>query len=358
MPPNAPRWPFNCPEPEFGVLALGIVLFGLTAKPAVARDCTADEIATLTRPGDATAPPMHLTCFATLPAGSAVQRRLVFEGAGASGAGLDCQGGAIGIPGQPSTTQTPTVAVWSRRDGDVWSAPRDVRIVDCVIHGNLRIWGLGLNDMDGLRASSRTPEHTARLQAAAPRGVRLAGVTLVSTGSIPLYVGPGVTGLHMSGGRFRGRSVSTAVYLDAESGDAVIEGVDFDIATGREQIAVDGSAGNRILNNRFRLGGRGGVFLYRNCGEDSVIRHQSPQANLIAQNRFEGAAWFRPRAVVVGSREGRRRYCGDDVGWPFGSSLDDGDHATGNQIRDNVVRYRWLPAWLQPQAGRGPVSAP
>lgn len=341
------------------MLGLGLVLVGLTAaQPTVARDCTPEEVAALTTPSRAEAPPLSLTCFAALPPGSIIQRRLLFEGAEASGAGVDCNGGAIGLEGAPSNTRTPTIAVWSRRSGEGWSVPRDVRIVRCTVHGNLRVWGLGLNDMDGLRASSRTPDHTARLQAAAPSGLNLRDVAFVATGSIPLYVGPGVTGLRMSGGGFRGRSVSTAVYLDAESANAIIEGADFDIATGREQIAVDGSAGNRITGNRFQLGGRGGVFLYRNCGEDGVIRHQPPSANLITDNRFEGAAWFRPRAVVVGSREGRRRYCDDDAGWPFGSSLDDRDHATGNQVRDNVVRYRWLPAWLRPQAGRDPVSAP
>jgi len=39
--------------------------------------------------------------------------------------------------------------------------------------------------------------------------------------------------------------------------------------------------------------------------------------------------------VVVGAREGGRRYCADDRGWPFGSSLDDGDHATGNMVARN-----------------------
>ncbi len=50
----------------------------------------------------------------------------------------------------------------------------------------------------------------------------------------------------MTGGGFRGRSVSTAVYLDAESAGTVIRDVAFDIRTGREHIAIDGSARNRI----------------------------------------------------------------------------------------------------------------
>ncbi|WGM32257.1 right-handed parallel beta-helix repeat-containing protein [Brevundimonas sp. NIBR11] len=314
----------------------------LASEPTVARACSSAEVAALTAPAARDAPPVRLTCFAALPAGRSVTRHLVFEGAEASGAGIDCNDGSIGTPGEASTTGDPTVAVWSRRDGQRWSVPRDVRLARCTIHGNLRAWGLGRNDIDGLRASSRMADHTRRTQAAAPSGLTLENVTFIATGSIPLYIGPGVTGFRMTGGGFRGRSVSTAIYLDAESAGAVIRNVSFNIRTDREQIAIDGSARNRIEANRFELGGRGGVFLYRNCGEDGVIRHQTPSGNTISGNRFEGAALIRPQTVVVGSREGRRRYCGDDAGYPFGSSEDDGDHATGNIVRDNATRRRGL----------------
>ncbi len=327
------------------MFAAGILLVLLAADPVVARPCSPAEVEALTAP--AATEPMRLTCFATLPPGRSIRRHVIFEGAEASGAGLDCNGGAIGFPGRPSRTNDPTVAVWSRRDSDGWSIPRDVRLSRCIIHGNLRVWGLGRDDRDGLRASSRTAGHTTRLQATAPSGLTLDGVSFVATGSIPLYVGPGVTAVHMTGGGFRGTSVSTAVYLDAESAGATIRNVTFDISTGREQIAVDGSARNRIERNRFQLNGRGGVFLYRNCGEDGVIRHQTPSNNTITGNRFDGAALLLPRPIVIGSREGRRRYCGDDAGWPFGSSADDGDHATGNLVSGNSVRRRGLPGWLQ-----------
>lgn len=334
-----------------------LVLLALMAPdPVVARPCSSAEAAALTAPAAADAPAVRLTCFATLPPGVAVRRHIVFEGAEASGAGLDCNGGSVGVPGRPSTTREPTVAVWSRREGGGWSIPRDVRITRCTIHGNLRVWGLGRNDIDGLRASSRTPGHTAAAQAAAPTGLTLDNVAFVATGSIPLYVGPGVTGLRMTGGGFRGQSVSTAIYLDAESAGAVIRNVAFDIRTAREQIAVDGSARNRIEGNRFQLNGRGGVFLYRNCGEDGVIRHQTPSDNVISGNRFEGAAWLTPRPVVIGSREGRRRYCGDDAGYPFGSSADNHDRATGNVVSGNITAFRWLPSAVQ--AGRGAVRTP
>ena len=301
------------------------------ALPA-ARPCSAAEITALTM---ASTEPYRLTCRAVL-GGRAVTRQVLIEGAEASGAGIDCGGGSIGRPGVQTSTQAPTVAIWSRRiDGPAprWSRPTDLSIANCTIHGNVRIWGMGaLSRIEDLRASSRTPGHTAAAQAAAPTRIALTGITLLGTGSIPFYVGPGVTGVSLNGGRFAGRSDSTAIYLDAESAGVAVRNVAFDITTPREQIAVDGSARNLITGNRFVLRGRGGVFLYRNCGEDGVIRHQTPSGNVITDNVFSGST---SRSVVVGSREGGRRYCGDDRGYPFGSSADDGDHATGNTVQRN-----------------------
>jgi hypothetical protein len=320
-------------------------LSGSWALPAT-RACSAQEMRELTAAPDAADTPFRLTCRAGLN-GRPVLRRVLIEGAEASGAGVDCGGGSLGRPGARTTTQTPTVAIWSRRiDGAVplWSRPTDIFLRNCTVHGAIRIWGMGVGGrIDDLRNSSRTPGHTVAAQAAGPSHISLTGLSFTATGSIPLYVGPGVTQVTVDGGRFGGRSDSTAVYLDAESAGAVIRNVGFDIRTPREIIAVDGSARNTITGNRFVLGGHagsgGGVFLYRNCGEDGVIRHQTPSDNVITDNVFTGASLLPPRTVVVGAREGGRRYCGDDRGWPFGSSLDDGDHATGNIVaRNRTVR--------------------
>ncbi|WP_255567876.1 right-handed parallel beta-helix repeat-containing protein [Brevundimonas sp. PAMC22021] len=302
------------------------------AQPA-ARACTPAEMADLLSPSAA---PYRLACRAVLQAGAHVQRPVLIEGAEASGAGLDCSGGRVGVAHRPGTTKLPTVAVWSRRTHAGWSAPRDVSIRRCVILGNVRIWGMGAGGaMSDLRDASRQADFTRAAQAAAPSGVTLDAVRIEANGSIPLYVGPGVTRTTMRGSTFTGRSVSTAVYLDAESANAVIDNNDFSVRTGREIIAMDGSGANRITGNRFDLQGRGGVFLYRNCGEDGVIRHQTPSWNRITDNTFTGASWLRPRLVVVGSREGGRPYCGADAGWPFGSSADDGDNAVGNTVERN-----------------------
>ena len=311
---------------------IGLAL-ALALTPPAARDCTAAEVADLLAPSST---PYRLACRAVLNARAHVQRPVLIEGAEASGAALDCKGGRIGMSDRPGTTRLPTVAIWSRPEGDGWSAPRDVTLRRCVILGNLRIWGMGAGgSMSDLRDASRRADFTRAAQAAAPSGVTLDAVRIEADGSIPLYVGPGVTRTTVRNSTFAGRSVSTAVYLDAESANAVIENNEFLVRTGREVIAVDGSGANRIVGKRFNLQGRGGVFLYRNCGEDGVIRHQTPSWNRITDNVFRGAAWFRPRLVVVGSREGRRPYCRADAGWPFGSSADDGDNAVGNTVERN-----------------------
>lgn len=309
---------------------------GAWALPA-ARPCTAAELRALT--AEATTP-YRLTCRAVLTPDQSIGRPLLIEGAEASGAGLDCQGGAVGRPGVATTTRQPTIAIWSRRvSAQHWSRPTDIRIENCVIHGAVRVWGMGADgSYDDLRASSRTAAHTATAQAAAPSHIELDRVTIVGTGSIPLYVGPGVTRLSLTNSTLTGRSDATAVYLDAESADNRIENNTIAVSTRREVLAVDGSARNRITGNRFDLKGRPGVFLYRNCGERGVIRHQTPSDNQITDNVFSGAARLRPQLVVVGAREGRRAYCSADRGYPFGSSADDGDRATNNVVARNTRR--------------------
>ncbi len=319
---------------------LALLLLGapsdVWALPA-AQPCTAAELRDLMVE---TTTPYRLTCRAVLTPGQRIRRPLLIEGADASSAGLDCNGGAVGQPGVATTTRQPTIAIWSRRlSASHWSRPTDIRIENCTIHGAVRVWGMGADgSYDDLRASSRTAEHTATTQGAAPSHIELDRVSIVGSGSIPLYVGPGVTRLSLTNSTLTGRSDATAVYLDAESADNRIENNTIAVATKREAVAVDGSARNRITGNRFDLKGRPGVFLYRNCGERGVIRHQTPSDNQITDNVFSGAAQLRPQLVVVGAREGRRSYCGADRGYPWGSSADDGDRATGNVVARNSRR--------------------
>ena len=69
------------------------------------------------------------------------------------------------------------------------------------------------------------------------------------------------------------------------------------------------------------------------------MRHQTPQGNLIENNFFE-LKDLKPGSygIWLGSRQGRRNYCEDDAGYPFGSSVDNRDFADHNSVRGNVFQ--------------------
>ena len=209
----------------------------------------------------------------------------------------------------------------------------NVTIKRCKINGSIRTIGLGHNgEAPGVKASSTTLGHTARAQAAAPKGTVLYAVTITGYGRIPLYLGPGTTRLTMSDSTIKGRSDSVALYLDAESGSNIFRNNTFALASSREVIALDGSADNQILSNTISAS-NGGIYLYRNCGEGGTVRHQPPQNNFIAGNTSDNTGGY---GIWLGSRNGGRFYCNDDAGFPFGSSQDDGDFADDNIVRDNT----------------------
>jgi parallel beta-helix repeat protein len=274
-----------------------------------------------------------LLSLALLPAACRAQEPglepLILAGAARAGHRIDCQGGWL-LEGRPVEVRIQSLP---RPDGS-WERPDGVRISHCRLRGAIRVIGLGRNgEAEGVRLSSRQPGHSPRAQAAAPHGVVLEGLELEAVGPIPVYAGPGTVGLQLRNSRLTGESRSVAVYLDAESRDNLISGNRFELSTARERIAVDGSASNRIDGNRFSDNGRGGIFLYRNCGEGGTVRHQPPVGNLISGNHFSGSDG--PPAVWLGSRNGRRPYCGQDAGLPFGSSSDDGDQAEHNRVEGN-----------------------
>jgi hypothetical protein len=292
--------------------------------------------------GDRRDDAVRLTCSLRLGPEDVVTKRLLLEGSAASGVQIDCGGGRIGRPEEEPPFPRFTIEIRSRAVGGTqgpgWDRPSDIAIRNCTIAGPIRIWGMGINGQgEAVKISSRSLGHTERAQAAAPTRIVIERSTLQASGAIPLYIAPGATGVTLADSRVIGRSGSVAVYLDAESARNTVAGNSFEIETGREVIAVDGSARNRIADNQFRITWRGGIFLYRNCGEGGTIRHQTPSFNTVTGNRFDYAFPLHSPAISVGAREGWRLYCGEDAGYPFGSSADNGDHATDNVVENNVV---------------------
>jgi parallel beta-helix repeat protein len=256
------------------------------------------------------------------------------EGSGDNGRVIDLQGGWL------NEGKLTELVIRSKETERGWEMPVRITIRNGRIRGSIRIYGLGVNgEAPKVRESSHREGHTARAQAAAPRAILLEDLKIEADHRIPLYLGPGVTGVTVRNCTFTGWSVSTAVYLDAESGGNRIEGCTFDVRSGREVMAVDGSATNTIIGNRFLQVRYGGIYLYRNCGEGGTVRHQTPQGNVI-ENNFFNVKDLRSGSygVWLGSRQGRRSYCEEDAGYPFGSSIDNRDFADHNILRGNIFQ--------------------
>jgi len=256
----------------------------------------------------------------------------ILSGSSATGTTIDC-GGDWFNGGKPTE-----IIIQSSRNGSLWDPPTDITIRNCRIRGSIRIMGMGRNgEGRDVRRSSIREGHTARARAAAPTRILISGVEIEADHRIPLYLAPGVTEITIENSKLTGWSRSVGIYLDAESGNNTIRNNSFALRCEREVIAVDGSAGNRIVGNRFEHVRNGGIYLYRNCGEGGTVRHQTPGGNTISNNQFDPRSLgFRSYGIWLGSRNGRRIYCHQDDGYPFGSSLDNRDFADGNTVEANI----------------------
>ncbi|MGX1740429.1 right-handed parallel beta-helix repeat-containing protein [Bosea sp. NPDC055353] len=329
--------PYRPPQLWKAVLAFPIMLLPI-GSDTIAEELERKEVFSEARVhGDALRlrAPLHLDRSLSIQSNEVLSAGILIEGA-VTGIVLDCHGGAIRRYDR-GTRRTPAIEIRSRRregpDGAVvWERPSGVSIRNCRIEGRVQISGMPGNGED-LRQSSRRQGHTVRTQAAAPFGISLESVSITTDDDIPIYVGSGVTRVNITKSRIDGFTRSVAIYLDAESGDNFISGNEITTKTGREVIAIDGSANNRIIENKIYIDEFPGISLYRNCGEKGVIRHQTPSFNIIDRNHFVNNSKHRPRHVVENSRGGRSPYCHEDDGYPFGSSIDNTDGGVGNIIR-------------------------
>lgn len=284
--------------------------------------------------------PITLTCSVTLPRDVTIRRRIILEGSAASRVTLDCNGSTIDTSAAEGRVNKTAIMVKSKQKPDgSWDVPRYVTVKNCTVKGFMRVYGLDENaNGANMRASSMNAEHTAFARSAAPKHTSFLNLSIVAPDGIPLYIGPGVTWTTLANSRLSGSSTSTAIYIDAESGRNAITNNVFSIRTkSRELIAIDGSTRNEISGNRFDDPVNGGIFVYRNCGEGGVIRHQRPNFNMIANNTFaysRKGARAKP-AIWLGSRNGKQDYCFIDPRRPFGSSLSPMDFAQKNTVEGN-----------------------
>jgi len=351
-----------------------LLLFLLLLAPAARgaeRDCGGEMRARVLAPVSPASKSIELDCSLRLAGTDIVTKQLVFKGAKSSGITLDCDGATLrAAPGADAGTRLSVLssAPATQAGDDKWTPAENILIKNCVIEGAVRVRGMAANGEDKtLTASSRREGHSGRVRANAPSGIVFSRNKFIGQGTIPIYFAPGVHDSMILDSQIGGHSNSVAIYLDAESGDNTIKGNRISTETtlkqstsdkarnalyslfnrargesnapslsGRELIAIDGSARNRIINNHFSNLDNGGIFLYRNCGEGGNIRHQTPNGNEIVNNvfyydKFNG----RIPAIWLASRNGNRSYCALDQGYPLGSSMSDLDHASENVVAWN-----------------------
>lgn len=328
--------------------ALFIVLAMAAAPMAHAVSaCSAEKLALLRSPPNPGDGAVLIDCHLTLQPTDVITRSLYFNhGAVSNGVQVDCRGAMLSHT--DINADIPRINVQSYAytlpDGSTeWEPTRDITIKNCRLEGNINMSGMGGQDVPAVKESSRTrADHTAVMRRRAPTNIVLDSLTIDPQDRIAIYLSMGVTAVTVRRSTFLGASPSAVIYLDAEGGEHRIVDNQFKTTAPREVIAVDGSSDNLIQGNVFHTSPRGGVFIYRNCGEAGTVRHNEPSRNDVFDNQFldpSGPESGQPH-IWVASRNGNRSYCDDDDGFPYGSSANNRDEAHRTAIKGNYFNTR------------------
>lgn len=330
----------------------------ISISAAVAAPCSADKMDEIRDEATSENPWVRIDCDVDLTPDDVITKRLEFRGEGASGVTLDCHGALIdgGRKGSLNHRKDMILIRSIALNEKEWSAPSGITVSECNVNGSVRLLGMA-KDLEKYNRSSwcegyeeEDPDcqfHTARAQAAAPTNIRLTGLKVTGQGRVPVYFSAGVTDSVIEESELAGVSDAVGMYLDAESARNTVRNNYFHVDTkdgsSTPQLAIDGSAHNLIVGNRFSAIDHGGIWMYRNCGERGTVRHQPPQYNRIINNtfyynRYEGSN----PAIWLGSRMGERNYCGLDKEHDFGSGASDLDFARYNVVGQNRIIKRGL----------------
>ncbi len=290
---------------------------------------------------------VEVDCGVVLPKDSVVTKMVSIEPE-ASGTVFDCNGSTL--------SNRQSLQVISRHDTTtgVTQQASDITVRNCVAKGSLNL----TSDLsaDAILSSSRKANHTDFMRSVAPTSITFENITYEGSaeeGSAlnGIYASFGTTYFTLKDSVLGGSLRGVPLYLDAESAHNTIINNEFKVDTvAREQLAIDGSSDNLIEDNTFYFGDRstspvhgpyssGAIQMYRNCGENSQIRHNEPRRNRIEDNSFiyDGSANVTTiPGVWLGSRNKRTlSWCSDDVGYAFGSSVSNQDFARDNEVVDN-----------------------
>jgi len=143
-----------------------------------------------------------------------------------------------------------------------------------------------------------------------PSNVKIIDSHVENNGGVGIYIDDYVTNTTIQDTKINNNG-GVGIYLDQASQKNkiihnIIEKNGF-LPSGkaqREGLAIDSSANNLIIGNVFLGNALGGIYLYKNCGEQfskgkSVIRWQHSDYNIIEKNKF----YNQPVGVWIASRQ-------------------------------------------------------
>jgi parallel beta-helix repeat protein len=224
---------------------------------------------------------------------------------------LDCRGAQVAKSGGPGDGHGILVRA------PVGVALHDVTIRNCNVRdfdNNLRVTRVGFKDLVvgseyDLTTSNIVIENSSFADSANSgifvdafvSDVRIADSAVTGSGNVGIYLEAGSRDNVLAG-----NIVADNGWEDVVPGPAttVIGGTVVEyISTGREGIAVDGSRNNLIRDNLVTSNAAGGIFLYKNCGENVSdpghwVRRYGADDNVVTHNVVADG----PNGVWVGSR--------------------------------------------------------
>jgi parallel beta-helix repeat protein len=271
---------------------------------------------------------------------------------GTSDVTLDCRGATIARP--VGVTQSYGI----RSAAPTTTALHDITVRNCTVSGfdnDLRITRTGFKD---LAVGSEYDDAFARILIehssfldSRNSGVFIDGFVTGVTMDHTLVDRAGAVGIYLEAGS-TGTTISHSIVTDSgyKDIDAGPQSFTFGtttvqyVSTGREGISVDGSSGNTIRDNYIARNAYGGIFLYKNCGENASepghwVRNYGSTDNAIIGNVIEDE----PNAIWVASRAAENQQfmdCSDTplVANPGGLQMVYLDPVVGTVVEFNRLR--------------------
>lgn len=338
----------------------GLVIFSKEAEAAP--NCSASQMAEISR---FTSIPAEVKCNINMSSSDIIRRPIVFRGAASSNVTVNCNGGMIAVPAAYRDT-VDAIDVESTQSGDQFSIPENITVKNCEVFGSIRISstyyiGNAISGNDAGPSTVMTKRNTS------PRYITYDNLTVTNANTNKkrkdtVYFEQGVTYSTLKNSKVIHDGSGVPIYLAPDAAYNVIYNNEFhNERQSRELFAIDGAEHNRIERNWFSGLSKGGIYLYRNCGENGNIRYGVPRKNTISDNIFYYKSYSGSNpAIYLGSRFTQKStnesYCDLDSGknWTItdvpaslnwdqdweSSSSDDRDFARDNTVTGNRICNR------------------